>query len=241
MKINWNFIKGLFLITVTLLLYGFSNYRNSRKKIEKIDIKFEKGENLFMDYQMVNKLLIQNNKSVKNQSKSLIDLKGLESQVKNHPMVESAKTFLTIDGILKTLVKQRMPIGRIQTSKTSYYIDRQGVKMPLSENYSARVPIVTGFSENENLEDLFLLLDQIRFDEFLKKQIVGIHKSPKNDFILFTRVGNQKIVLGTIENLKSKFENLKSFYNYTMVNKTIDNYKKINLKYDKQIVCTKND
>lgn len=239
MKINWNYIKGFFLIVIVLFLFGFSNYRNHNKRVSKIDVKFEKGENLFMNYEMVNKLLIQNGKQVKNQAKSLIDLNDLESRVLNHPMVESATSFLTIGGELKTLVRQRSPIGRINTGKESYYIDRQGVKMPLSKNYSARVPIVTGFLESENMTDLHHLLQVLKNDEFLSKQIVGVHKSEENDFILHTRVGDHKIIVGEIENLKNKFKNLKSFYNYTMNNNSIKNYKKISLKYNNQVVCTK--
>ncbi len=240
MKINWNYIIGSLLIVTLLFLLGFSNYRNEAKKVTSVDIKFEQGENLFMSYEMVNKLLIQNQNYVKNQAKSLIDLSSLEKQILSHPMVENATTFLTIDGQLKTSVKQRTPIGRVNTNSESYYIDRQGEKMPLSRNHSARVPIITGPSITENMEGVYTLLTYIKRDVFLKKQIVGIHKSAENDFLLMTRIGSHKINLGGIENIEAKFKNLKAFYNHTMANKTIENYKIIDLKYNNQVVCTKN-
>lgn len=240
MKINWNFIKAILLIGVVLFLFGFSNYKNQEKKIISVDIKFEKGNNnLFMSYEMVNKLLIQNGETVKNQAKSLIDLNRLEKQVLMHPLVESATTFLTVDGRLKTTVKQKTPIGRIHSESVSYYIDRLGNRMPLSENYSARVPIITGFFEDDSLEDLYTLLAFVRSDAFLEKQIVGIHKVNNENFRLLTRIGKHEISIGRIENLQSKFKNLKAFYNSTIENKTIENYKLINLKYNKQVVCTK--
>lgn len=239
MKINWNLVKGFALIGVVLFLYGFSNYKNQEKKVISIDVKFDKGDNLYMSYEMVNKLLIQNGRTVKNQAKSLIDLNSLERQVLMHPMVESATTFLTVDGRLKTTVKQKTPIGRIRLESGSYYIDRLGNTMPLSKNYSARVPIVTGVSEGDNLEDLYTLLSFVRADTFLEKQIVGIHKINNENFKLMTRVGKHEINIGSVENLQSKFKNLKAFYNSTMENKTIENYKLINLKYNNQVVCTK--
>lgn len=239
MKINWNLVKGCFLIGVVLFLFGFSNYKNQEKRVISIDVKFDKGDNLFMSYEMVNKLLIQNGRTVKNQAKSLIDLNNLEKQVLMHPMVESATTFLTVDGRLKTVVTQKTPIGRISSGSESYYIDRLGEKMPLSENYSARVPIVTGVFEDDNLEDLYTLLSFIRADLFLEKQIVGIHKVNNENFKLMTRVGNHEINIGKVENLQLKFKNLKAFYNSTMENKTIENYRLINLKYNNQVVCTK--
>lgn len=240
MKINWNYIKGSMLIVILAFLFGFSNYRNETKKVTS-EVIFEQGENLFMNYEMVNKLLIQNQKHVKNQAKSLIDLSSLEQQVLEHPMVENATTFLTVDGQLKTSVKQRTPIGRVNNNSESYYIDRQGEKMPLSNNHSARVPIITGLSETENINDVFELLNYIKSDMFLKKQVVGIHKSAENDFLLMTRIGSHKINLGGIDNLEVKFKNLKAFYNHTMTNKIIENYKMINLKYNNQVVCTKKE
>ena len=163
----------------------------------------------------------------------------LEKQVLMHPMVENATTFLTVDGRFKTSVKQRTPIGRISSVSDSYYIDRLGEKMPLSENYSARVPIVTGITEGDNLEDLHILLSFIRADTFLEKQIVGVRKINNGEYRLMTRVGNQQINIGKVENLQLKFKNLKAFYNSTMRSKTIENYKLINLKYNNQVVCTK--
>ena len=240
MKINWNYIKGFLLIVALVFLFGFSNYRNETKTVTS-EVIFEQGDNLFMSYEMVNKLLIQNQKHVKNQAKSLINLSSLEKQVLAHPMVENATTFLTIDGQLKTSVKQRTPIGRVRTNSESYYIDRQGQKMPLSSNYSARVPIITGLLVTENMEDIYRLLTYIKRDEFLKKQIVGIDKSAENDFLLLTRIGDHKINLGAIEDLEVKFKNLKAFYNHTMTDKTIENYKIINLKYNNQVVCTKKE
>ena len=62
---------------------------------------------------------------------------------------------------------------------------------------------------------------------------------PKKEYNLNTRIGDEVIVFGKIEQLKDKFMNLKSFYSKTMVDSTINNYTSINLKYNKQVVCTK--
>ena len=87
-----------------------------------------------MNFEMVNKLLIQNDATVKNQAKSVIDLHKLESRVLSHPMVESAAVFLTVDGSLKTKIRQRTPIARVLSNNESYYIDRQAKRIPLAAN-----------------------------------------------------------------------------------------------------------
>ena len=239
MKINWNYIKGVFLIALVGVLYGFSNHKNSEHKVKEIVVEFEKGDNLFMNYQMVNKLLIQNGNTVKNEAKSVIDLHKLESQVLQHPMVENAAVFLTVDGTLKTKIKQRTPIARVISNSDSYYIDQQATKMPLSVNHSARVMIVSGKINGEDIKKIHQLVSTILNDEFLKKQLIGIEKMPNNEYVLETRIGGQKIYIGKIEDLYIKFKNLKSFYSKTMVDSTINNYTSINLKYNNQVVCTK--
>jgi len=239
LNFNWNYIKGFFLLALVVFLYGFSHQKNSIKDVRDVLIEFEEGNNLFMNHQIVNKLLIQNNAIVKNQAKSVIDLHLLEVNVLSHPMVEDAAIFLTIDGLLKAKIKQRTPIARVSSNTKSYYIDKQAKIMPLSANHSARVLLISGDIKEKNIKQIHLLVTTILNDNFLKKQIISIRKMPNNEFVLDTRVGDQKIFLGKIENLNQKFKNLKSFFNKTMADKTIDNYKEINLKYNNQVVCTK--
>jgi cell division protein FtsQ len=192
-----------------------------------------------MNYEMVNKLLIQNGQTVKNQQKSVIDLHNLEANILSHPMVESASVYLTVDGLLKTKIKQRTPIARVITQNKSYYIDTQAETMPLSSNYSARVLLISGdISESDN-EQIHLLVSKIMENEFLQKQIIAVEKTEENEFVLLMRVGEQKVEIGKIENLDSKFKNLNSFLNKTMRDKSLDNYASINLEYNNQVVCTK--
>jgi len=238
MKINWNYIIGILLVSLVVFLYGFSNLKNSTQKVADISIEFEQGDNLFMDYQMVNKLLIQNGGTVKNLTKSVIDLHNLEAKIRSHPMVESASVFLTVDGFLKAKIRQRTPIARVVVNNESYYIDRQAKSMPLSENFSARVLLISGYVKEQNNAEIQQLVTAILNDEFLKEQIIGVEIKPKNEYVLDTRVGDQKIILGKIENLDQKFKNLGSFYVKTMADSTIYKYDSINLKYNKQVVAT---
>ena len=239
MKINWNYIKGLFLLGLVVFLYGFAHHKHSGKKVTEINVEFKQGDNLFMNYEMVNKLLIQNGKSVKNEAKTVIDLQKLENNVRSHSMVENASVFLTVDGLLKTVIKQRTPIARVISNNRSYYIDKQAKKMPLSNNHSARVMLISGDINDNDIAQIYVLVSKILSDDFLKKQIIGGRKTANNEYVLSMRVGEQEIEIGEIENLDSKFKNLKAFFNKTMTDKTIDSYTSINLKYNNQVVCTK--
>ncbi|TVZ56865.1 cell division protein FtsQ [Lutibacter sp. Hel_I_33_5] len=229
----------LLLLGLLLFLYGFSVHRNMNKKIIKVDIEFKEEVNYFLTHSMVNKLLIQNFDDVKKQAKTVIDLHKLEKKVLMNPYIENASVFLTIKGELKSTIKQRTPIIRIVDGSTSYYIDKQGVKVPLSLNYSARVPLVSGVKSESDIAEIMQLMELILNDDFLKKEIVAIQKLENKEYFFTTRSGDYKIEFGKIEEASLKFRKLKAFYNKTFVDKTIKKYKTINVKYHNQVVCTK--
>jgi cell division protein FtsQ len=220
-------------------LNRFTSIRNNEKKVTNIEVKFEQGSNNFLTHAMVDKLLIQNNKTVVNQAKSTIDLYNLERNVSENPYIEKVAVFLTIGGLLKASIKQRTPIARIFSSKDSYYVDKQGIKIPLSANYSARVLLVSGMKSEADIQDILPLMGTILEDDFLKKEIVGIVKSADGTYTFSVRSGNYKIDFGKLTDIKLKFRKLKAFYNTTFDNKTIQEYKTIALKYHNQVVCTK--
>jgi len=235
-------LKHLLLLCLLIglsLLYGFSLQRNSQKKIVDISVNFEAGDNNFLTHNMVNKLLIQNNETVKNKAKSILDLYSLENNILKNPYVEKAAVFYTVNGILKTVVKQREPIARIVSKNSSYYIDKQGVKVPLSDVFSARVLLISGVKKDQEIKEILPFVKVILKDDFFKKEIVGIHKSAENEFVFSVRSGDYKIDFGNLEDIEVKFKKLKAFYNTTYKNKTIQNYKTITVKYHNQVVCTK--
>jgi cell division protein FtsQ len=231
----------LFAVLIGFLsfLYSFTAVRNSQKKVAKIEVKFQAGNNNFLTHFMVNKLLIQNDTIVTNQAKSVIDLYNLENNVLKNPYVEKAAVFLTIGGVLKTNIKQRTPIARIFSNKDTYYIDKQGVKVPLSSNYSARVLLVQGVENSADIKMILPLISYILEDDFLHKEIVGIVKSDVDEYEFSVRSGNYKIDFGKLDDFEVKFNKLKAFYNTTYKNKTIQEYKTITVKYHNQVVGAK--
>ena len=235
----FKYIAFLLLIGGLGFLSSFSEKRNLNKKVTDIIIEFEAGDNQFLTHSMVDKLLIQNDTTVKNQAKSVINLYSLEKTVSENPYVENAAVFLTISGTLKTIIKQRTPVARIINKKDSYYVDKQGVKIPLASNFSARVMLVSGVKKEEEVKEILPLISFILEDDFLRKEVVGIEKFDDGEYQFSVRSGNYKIDFGKLSEIDVKFKKLKAFYNKTFEDKTIEEYKTINLKYHNQVVCAK--
>ncbi len=205
--------------------------------MQNIRVNFIGEDNLFITEAMVNKLLIQNKEELANVAKEILDLNELEMILKSNPMIKTAQVYLTVNGEVRADVIQRKPIARVRTN-ASYYIDNEGKFMPLSSNYTARVPLVTGFIKKNDLGNVFKIANKIYYDEFLKTHIVEIHQKQDGAIILKTRVLDFEILIGNLEGLDKKISNLKAFYQKAMKDKSLNKYSKVNLQFDNQVVCT---
>lgn len=238
MKINWNYIKMIVLLILVVFLYAFSSARNSKRLVSQPNIQFIGNKNLFITQEAVSKLLIQNQQGVTNVPKETLDLNSLESTLNKNPIIEFAEVYVNVEGKLTAKVKQKTPIARV-LGNNSYYIDSNGGVMPLSKNYTERVPFVTGFVKKNNLDIVFTVADYVLKDEFLKQNVIEIHQNKNNSIDLKLRQTKFVVHLGQIKQLEKKISNLKAFYIKATKDKVLDKYSKVNLQFGNQVVCTK--
>lgn len=242
-KINWLNIwinvRLLLIFGTVIFLMAFTSGRNNSRKLTKSIVEFEGIDNQFVSQTIVNKLLICNADSVSSLQKLNLDLNKIENTLNAHKMIENSEVFVSIDGVLKTIVRQRTPIARFVNSSGSFYIDCQGIKMPLSPQLSARVPLVFGELNSKNKATVFTFLKYIFDDDFLKKNIVSATILNNDDVFLKSRNHDFEIDFGKCVNFESKFNCYKAFFQKTSQDSTINNYRKITLKYDHQVVGTK--
>jgi cell division protein FtsQ len=240
MKIfNWKNIRLVLILGLVIFLYSFSNHRNSERKLTKTEVVFVGENKLFLKPESVNKLLIENKKDASSIRKDEVDLNKIEKTISSHDMIEMSDVFVSIDGVLKAVVKQKTPIARIYDGGTSFYIDYEGNKMPLSDNFTARVPIVSGTINDKNNKDLAALFRSIYDDAFLKKNIIAIQIMPNGSLKLFNRNYNYFIDFGRTINVDNKFNNYKAFFQKAVLDSSLYKYKKIDLRFTEQVVCTK--
>ncbi|NAS14027.1 cell division protein FtsQ/DivIB [Poritiphilus flavus] len=238
MRFNWNIIKLFVLIICITGLYAFSNKRNAERAVHGITVRFVGAENLYLTEVMVNKLLIQNYGGLRNVPKEKLVLNTIEKVIETNEMVKSAQVYLTINGELTSKIVQRQPIGRIE-GNSKFYLDEEGKRMPLSENHSARVPIITGKITGKSLEDVYVILKHINEDDFLRKNVIGIHIEDDEKYQLKFRLENFVVNLGDVEDLDKKFNNFKAFYAKATKDKTLEDYQIVSLEFNNQVVCTK--
>ena len=236
---NWSNIRLLLMFALVIFLYSFATHRNDSRKLTKSEVIFLEGDNLFVKNEMVNKLLIENKRDVKTIAKVEVDLNKLENSINKQEMIEKSEVFVSVDGVLKAVVKQKTPIARVMDEQGSFYIDYEGNRMPLSDLNTARVLLVSGGINNKNSKDLADLFRIIYDDDFLKKNIIGVQILPNESLIMKNRNFEYEIEFGKAIHVKKKFKNYKAFFQKAVLDSTLYKYKKINLMFTQQVVCTK--
>jgi cell division protein FtsQ len=227
------------MLGLVIFLFSFASNRNGNRKLTNSKVIFVGENQLFIEQKTVNKLLIENNRDASAIRKDKLDLNKLEKAIDANPMVEKSNVFVSVDGVLKVVVKQKTPIARVFDGQRSFYIDYKGNTMPLSANFTARVPLVLGVINKKNSEALVTLFRKIYDDAFLKKNIIGIQIMPNGSLKMLNRNFDFQIDFGGTINVDRKIRNYKAFFQKAIVDSSLYKYKKIDLRFTDQVVCTK--
>ncbi len=237
MRRSFKYIQLVLLFIGVVLLYSFSANRNEKRIRSGLDIKIEHQQDLFVTDDMLRTEILKGKKD-----EDILDslsVRELERSLSTYGLIENAEVYETIDKNIGIEVKQREPLARV-LGKTSYYIDRNGKKMPLSPAYTARVPLIAPM-DSLGIAQLYPLLKYLNEDEFMKQQVVGIERGKSGDYGLRLRRYDFNINIGAISDIEKKMNNFKSFYKKAKKDSLLGRYRLVNLKYTNQVICTKRE
>lgn len=255
-RINWKAIfKGfawLICLAGMVVLMSFISAKKQDVKCTKVEILIPGADN-FIEREEIDAILKQQQGELVGRKLETINIHDIEKTLKSNPYIGFAKVFFDMNGVVHVEIKQRQPVLRIiNAGGQDYYIDSDGLKMPMSPNFTANVLVATGNileSFGGRIDTLItpLAKDLYKTAMFSKKdtlwdaQFEQIFVNEKNDIELIPRVGNQRIILGNADSLATKMNNLLAFYKQAMPKVGWNAYKTINLKFHNQIVCEKYD
>jgi len=177
-----------------------------------------------------------------------INTRKLERILEQNPYIRNAEVNKDISGKLEVWVEQRVPLVRIMPDgKQGFYLDREGVMLPLSEQFTPLILLASGniaFPENsEKLDKRLLEIHQFGIHlsdhPFWNEQIVQVYVNRKGEFELIPRVGAHHILIGSMDQLEKKLRNLELLYRQGLSRYGWNTYGTINLKYTNQVICTK--
>jgi cell division protein FtsQ len=240
--------KVLFAVLVASAIAAFLHYRYEALACQRIKIQIDhQVGNYFLNEDDLLQLLTNNGEDyLIGQKFKNINTKKLELRVKNHKFVKDCQVYRSFRGDLVVEVAQIAPIARfVRKQARDFYIDAQGGIIPVSERFTARVLLLTAdkaqeipnFDIDSYDKKLLALANFIAQDEFWRAQITQVHIHHQGELSLYSHLGEQEILFGQPDNLEEKFRKLKIVYETIFPQKGWSTYKKVNLKYHRQIIC----
>ena len=254
-RINW---KAVLYVTIWVLCLSglvvsmsFIEVQKGEQRCTDVKVMIP-GNRSFIDRSELDSILLAQEGPLVGRMLNKINIQLLENALKANPFIEMARIYADMDGVVHVNIIQREPVLRILNfTNQDFYIDRNGLKIPTSENFTARVLVASGLIlegfagkvdslSTDMARDLYLIATFIEKDTLWNDQIEQLYVNGQNEIEMVPRIGNHKIVLGNADSLNIKFRNLLHFYKEALPVAGWDAYKTISLKYANQIVCEKN-
>ncbi|MBI2731551.1 MAG: hypothetical protein HYX40_12510 [Sphingobacteriales bacterium] len=235
--------------TVVLLVSAIRSKDNKGCKAVEITLAGN-ANNFFIDKKDINNILTANG------SRELIgkhipdfDLEKMEEVLEKNIWIKNAELFFDNNMVMQVKVEEKEPVARIFTaSGKSFYIDKEGERLPLSENFSARVPMFTSFpvdAEQLNRTDSTFLQqvkdvsDYILHDAFWMAQIEQVDITNDRQLEMIPKLGDHIIRFGDATDVERKFHQLYVFYQQVSNQLGWNKYSIIDVQYNNQVVATK--
>lgn len=251
MKMNVKNISFSIIGVIILgVLIGFASSENKSTVCNDVVVTIDNQlNNHYIDEVDVLNMVTDNGaRTVIGETFARIDIREIEERVNLEPYIRDSEIFRDHKGNLVVNVDQRRPIARIiRGDGPDAYIADDGAILPVSDKFTSRVVLISGdgmkgLSESGQIaqgdyQPLFKLINYIKEDDFLRAQIAQIHFEEVDEIVMFPQVTKQLIEFGSYDNMEEKFLRLKVFYKQILPRKGWNDYTKVNLKYNDQIIC----
>lgn len=211
------------------------------------------GKEAFIDQHDISNLVKSKFGKVVGKNLSTIPVEQIERALMELPYVSAAEIYVDMDGVLQISVQQREVVLRIVNKNgQEYYIDTKGAKVPVTLRYVPHVLVANGnikegykealdTVETKLVKDLVTIVEHIKSDPLWGNQVVQLYVNEYQDIEIVPRVGTQQLVLGNAEKLDEKLARLVVFYKSILPRVGAEAYRKINVKYDDQIICERKE
>ena len=135
--------------TVVLLVSAIRS--KDSKACSGIEINIaSSSNNFFVDKKEIKNILTANGaRQLVGTRATNLNLQLMEEVLEKNIWIKNAELFIDNNQVLQVKVEERVPVARIfTTGGNSFYVDEEADRLPLSESFSARVPMVTSFPSN---------------------------------------------------------------------------------------------
>jgi cell division protein FtsQ len=231
-----------------IVLFVISWKAKSEKQLTYIQVELvgESAQALFMDEISIRVILNEQGVQV-GMPIEKINLTQLEKFIEKTEWVKNAEFFINNKLILEVKIEQRIPIARIFTaSGASFYIDNEGLRLPLKQLTVLNLPVFTGFPTEQPklskpdsilLKDVLFFAKTIQKDSFFMAQVAQVNIEPNGTFQMVPTLGDHLVLLGTVDQLEDKLNRLFTFYKKVWLGSGVNAYQYIDCRFNHQVVA----
>ncbi len=243
-------VNIIMIVSLLLITAGYVFYRLPMFGDEQIIINVDdKSGNYFVSEEDVQEII--DSLKFKNPNTSRIaniGLKVIESALKQQDFILDAQVSRDLKGNIIIDIKQEQPIARLMgNSGKGGYINKDKDLLDLSDNFSARVMVITGAGADSLMRPGFLVsdtgraftefLDYVREDEFWAPQVAMLELDKDFEVEIYPQIGQHKFEFGHFSNYQNKFKKMRLFYDEIIPKKGWGEYRLVKVQYKGQIVC----
>ncbi len=178
-----------------------------------------------------------------------LNLRAMEAALEKNVWISDAQLYVDNNDVLQVSVTEREPVARVfNAAGESFYLDSSAARLPLSEKFSARLPVFTSFpgstlvlskADSTLLKDIKNLAMLIAADQFCMAMIEQTDITPQRSFEMIPKLGRSVILFGDGTAAAAKLEKLKRFYKQVVAKAGWNYYGTINLQYEGQVVAVR--
>lgn len=257
MKMVFKILFWVVILGYLVVVPGFVSYRADDVPCSSIEIDLPDSLSLrFITKDMLVNSINKREDPILGYPTGSLNTREVESQLALHPALKKVEAYKTAGGKLHIEAIQRKPVVRIiDNTGMSYYLDDEGAVIPFSDRFTPRTLIASGYirgnekirqelsirntSENSILREVHEISCFITSSDFWKAQIEQIYVTKDGEFELVPKVGAHRIILGSFDDYQMKFRKLYTLFDKALNNVGWNKYEIINLKFDRQVVCTR--
>jgi cell division protein FtsQ len=177
------------------------------------------------------------------------DLRRLETTLEKNIWVQKSRLFFDNNNILHIEVVERTPVTRIFTEDgNSFYLDSNGVRLPMLTRLPLRLPVFTGYPVTKSgyrRADSVLAAGVGQISSFLRRdtywmaQVEQINITPERTFEIEPEIGTYRISLGDGNDVAIKFHRLRLFDQQVLSRVGLERYQRIDVSFAGQVVATR--
>lgn len=238
------FIYIAAIVAGAYLLFAifFLTKREEGELCKGVEISISDGGYGALSPDNVKKILSDKGINLKGLPIDEISCTNIEKLIGQLPVVEECQSYKTHKGYIGINIECKIPIMQAyDAAGREFFIDKSGAVIDGIHN-AMYLPVASGFvtraMADKELLKVAMFLEENRF---WNEQIEQIYFNEKKEIILVPRIGNHVVEVGKIDNLEKKLDKLQKFYEKGLNSIGWNKYKKINVEFDKQVICTKRD